>query len=159
MKKTTWYILGVVALLIMSKKKTFANVVEGNQQIRDCDSYGCGHFGASRGDRIHKGIDVITQTGQSILAPIKGKVTRHGYPYEGNTYYKLIEIVNDMYKVKIMYVEPMISVGNQVNAGQVIAKAQNIAAKYSTSMTNHSHVEVYKKINGAWQVIDPTNLF
>lgn len=143
----------------MSSKKAFANVVSGSQIIRGCDALGCGYFGASRGTRKHGGIDVVVKKGDNVLSPITGKVTRHGFPYAGDTKYQLIEVVNSTYKVKLMYCEPITPVGTSVVAGQVIAKAQDISEKHGSAMTPHVHVEVYENKNGNWQLINPTDLF
>ena len=161
MKKKHWYILGGLTFIafIMSSKKAFANVVSGSQKIRDCDPLGCGYFGASRGSRKHGGIDVIVSKGDNILSPISGKITRHGFPYAGDSKYQLIEVVNATYKAKLMYVEPLTPVGTSVVAGQVIAKAQDISEKHGSEMIPHVHVEVYQMKNGDWNLIDPTNLF
>lgn len=160
MKKKHWYILSSIAIIyLMSSKKAFANVVSGSQAIRDCDPLGCGYYGAPRGTRKHGGIDVVVKKGDNVLSPITGKITRHGYPYDGDSKYKLIEIVNSTYKVKLMYCEPITPVGTEVVAGQVIAKAQDISEKHGSDMTPHVHVEVYKMQNGKWVLIDPTNLF
>lgn len=161
MKKKHWYILGTItALLIMSTKKTFAKATDNNI-IRGCDGFGCGSFGASRsgGTRSHIGVDFITTPGQNIFSPIEGEITRYPYPYGSDLSYTGIEIVNKTYKVKIFYVAPTVLIGGEVKAGQKIAVSQNIAAKYGSSMTNHIHVEVYKKVNNTWGLIDPTNLF
>lgn len=160
MKKPLIILGTITALILMSTKKTFAKVTDKNT-IRDCDAYGCGHFGASRsgGTRSHNGIDMIAVPGQNIFSPITGEVTRYPYPYRSDLSYTGIEIINDIYKVKMFYVTPTAFIGTEVKAGQVIAVAQNISAKYSPSMTNHVHLEVYKKVNNTWQLIDPTNLF
>lgn len=127
-----------------------------NQQIRGCDPFGCGHYGASRGGRSHKGVDIIVTEGQTIKSPISGKVTRYPQPYAGDARYKGIEIVGDEYKVKIFYVVPTVAIGTQVTAGTAIATAQDISEKYGDGMTNHAHLEVYTKSGVS---IDPAPLF
>lgn len=160
MKKKNWYILGTGLLiyLIMGTQKAFSKITD-NQKLRTCDPFGCGHFGASRGDRTHKGIDIVTFPNQNILSPIAGEVTRYPFPYQNDLSYQGIEIINNTYKVKIFYLVPIIPIGTTVSKGQVIAKSQNIASKYGSSMTNHVHFEVYKKQGTNWILIDPTNLF
>lgn len=142
----------------MGTNKAFAKITE-NQNIRGCDAFGCGTFGASRGTRTHNGIDIVSLPSQSIFSPITGEVTRFPFPYGSDLSYTGIEIVNFEYKIKIFYVTPVVKIGTQVNKGQLIAKSQNIASKYGSSMTNHVHIEVYKKQGINWVLIDPTNLF
>ena len=159
MKKKHLYILGIATiLLLMSTRKAFAKVVD-NQEFRDCDPQGCGHFGASRGSRKHNGVDVITTPNQLIKSPISGKITRYPFPDADDLSKKGIEIINDTYKVKIFYVVGIVPINTVVSAGQNIAKAQDITTKYSAGMTNHAHVETYKKVGNKWVLIDPTNLF
>ncbi|CAM4158958.1 MULTISPECIES: M23 family metallopeptidase [Flavobacterium] len=160
MKKSTWYIIGTTTLLflIMGTKKAFAKIT-ANQNLRTCDLHGCGSFGASRGNRKHNGIDIITVPGEKIMSPISGTVTRYPYPYGNDLSYTGIEIVNSEYKIKMFYLKPIAPIGSTVFAGKIIGVSQNIAAKYSTAMTNHVHLEVYKKQGTNWILIDPTNLF
>lgn len=143
----------------MSTKKAFADIVS-KENKRDCDNYGCGSFGSSRDGetRNHKGVDIISIPGETVFSPISGKITRYPYPYPSDFSYTGIEIINDTYKVMLFYVSATVSKGTQVSAGQPIATAQNIAAKYGARMTNHVHVQVYKKSNNTWVLIDPTNL-
>jgi murein DD-endopeptidase MepM/ murein hydrolase activator NlpD len=149
-------ILGTLSLLyLMTTSKALAKVTKTNK-IRGCDPKGCGYFGASRGDRDHAGIDIITFTGESIFSPITGKVTRHPIPYANDNRYNGIEIVNSQYKIKMFYLKPIAQIGNQVIAGQAIGTAQNLALKFGTSMTNHVHVEMYDSKNN---LIDPTPFF
>lgn len=159
MKKKHWLLLGTITtLILMSTKKSFAKIVD-NQTIRNCDPFGCGSFGASRGSRSHNGIDVVATPNQVVKSPISGEVTRFPFPYGSDLSYTGIEIINSTHKVKMFYVSPTAKIGTNVIAGQPVATAQNISAKYSASMTNHVHLEVYKKNNNTWVLIDPTNLF
>ena len=129
----------------MGTNKAFGKVTADNIR-RGCDqNWGCGSFGASRsgGTRTHNGLDIKTTVGQQILSPISGKVTRFPFPYGGDLNYTGIEIINEDYKVKIFYMKPSVVVNSEVTKGQVIGTAQNISAKYSSTMTNHIHLEVY----------------
>lgn len=160
MKKSAWYILGgsLLIFLIMGTEKAFAKITD-NQKNRECDAFGCGSFGASRGDRKHNGIDIVTIPNQKLFSPITGEVTRFPFPYGNDLSYTGIEIVNSEYKVKMFYCSSVVAIGSKVQAGQFIATSQNISAKYGSGMTNHVHVEVYKKQGNNWVLIDPTNLF
>jgi murein DD-endopeptidase MepM/ murein hydrolase activator NlpD len=155
MKKKHWFILATITtIFLMSTKKAFSKITD-NQNVRGCDPFGCGSFGASRGSRKHNGIDVVTVPNQLIKSPINGEITRFPFPYGTDLSYTGIEIINSEYKIKIFYVTPLVAIGKKVSAGEVIAKSQNISAKYSNEMVNHVHLEVYK--NGV--LIDPTKLF
>lgn len=152
------YLIGIGAAaliyLLMKPSKSFGNVTAENLQ-RGCDPLGCGHFGASRGSRKHNGVDIIATPGESIFAPITGKVSRIAYPYANDTNYKGIEIIGADYKIKMFYLAPSVAVGSVVMAGQVIGVAQNISAKHGQSMVNHVHLEVYDKFGN---LVNPTDL-
>lgn len=125
--------------------------------IRGCDGFGCGAFGAKRGDRIHQGVDIPTSKGETVYSPISGTVTRFPFPYGDDARYTGIEIKNGTYTVKIFYIKATVPAGAEIRQGQPIANAQDIAAKYGSGMTNHIHVEVRETQTG--KLIDPTNLF
>lgn len=142
----------------MGTNKAFGKVTADNIR-RGCDqNWGCGSFGASRsgGTRTHNGLDIKTTVGQQILSPISGKVTRFPFPYGGDLNYTGIEIINEDYKVKIFYMKPSVSINSEVTKGQVIGTAQNISAKYSSTMTNHIHLEVYNAKTNA--LLNPETL-
>lgn len=158
MKKSTVLITiaFAAAFLLVSTKKAFAALVR-NQKIRGCDGFGCGNFGASRGNRSHNGIDIEVAKGQSILSPISGEITRFPFPYANDKTLTGIEIINPEFSVKVFYVVPGVRIGTFVRQGQRIAIAQDVAAKYGTGMTNHIHLEVRSTSTGA--VLDPQKLF
>jgi len=139
----------------MTAKKGFTALTT-NQKFRGCDPMGCGTFGASRGGRTHNGVDVTVTPGQNIVSPISGTVTRFPFPYGDDLSYKGIEIKNSEYSVKIFYMSATVSANTKVTAGQVIGKAQNIAAKYGNGMTNHVHFEVR---DAKGNLLNPTNMF
>uniref|UniRef100_A0A665VKM7 Myeloid protein 1-like n=1 Tax=Echeneis naucrates TaxID=173247 RepID=A0A665VKM7_ECHNA len=49
----------------------FGQFCRGNpsNEKRTSDMWGSGHYGASRGDRIHKGVDIRCEDGDDVLAP------------------------------------------------------------------------------------------
>jgi len=158
MKNSYWYIAGAIFItyLIMGTNKAFGKVTADNIR-RGCDqNWGCGSFGADRGARKHNGLDIKTTVGQQILSPISGKVTRFPFPYGSDLNYTGIEIVNADYKVKIFYMKANVSANSNVIKGQVIGHAQNISAKYSSTMTNHIHLEIYNAKTGA--LLNPETL-
>jgi len=158
--KKYYYVAGAGLLLYLvtaTANKAFA-FITANMKFRGSDAFGSGAFAASRsgGTRGHNGVDVVTTVGQAILSPITGQVTRIAYPYSDDKRYTGLEIVNSDYKVKLFYVSPTVVIGTPVKAGQKIAIAQNIAAKYGTGMINHVHIEAYDKKGN---LLNPTNLF
>lgn len=117
------------------------------QKMRN-DSAGLGHFGASRGSRRHRGVDLIVSKNQKIFAPFNGTITRKLQVYGSDPKYKGLEIQSEAdktIKVKVFYcIVDNNLIGKKVQRGQVIATAQAINEKYSTAMKNHIHVELWK---------------
>ncbi|WP_051269590.1 M23 family metallopeptidase [Flavobacterium suncheonense] len=136
-------IIGIATILyFMASTKSFAKITVDNVK-RGCDQdWGCGSYGATRGNRTHNGLDIKAIPGQQIISPISGTVTRFPYPYGDDLRWTGIEIKNSDYHVKIFYLTPTVLQNAKVKQGQVIGRAQNIASKYSSSMTNHVHIEV-----------------
>lgn len=165
MKKGNMILIGAAtaaALVAVWAKKTsshfgkvFKHIVP-NQKSRACDSHGCGHFLASRGNKLHQGLDIIVKPGQRITSPINGKVVRYAYPYSDRSFAG-IAIENSLYFIKIFYLAPSVSVGLEIKEGQQIGFAQNIAARYP-NITPHVHMEVWDK-SKVDVAIDPTGLF
>lgn len=112
--------------------------------LRNKDTTGNGWYGASRGYRKHEGVDFVVSPGQNIYACETGRV-RVGNVYKGSTKMKLVEIKNSTYKVKQMYVTPIVKTGQHVKAGQLIGYAQDVAKYHgSNKMKPHVHVSVWK---------------
>lgn len=108
------------------------------------DSGGDGHFGASRGDKKHKGLDFICAPGQIIKAVIAGKLIR-AYPYAGDVIFTGCRIWGKDWMSKMFYFIPHKHLINEdVLAGENIGIAQDISAKYGGGMKPHIHVELYK---------------
>jgi peptidoglycan LD-endopeptidase LytH len=113
---------------------------------RGHDAYGHGEYGASRdgGARMHEGVDYVSKAGQTVVAPMSGFVTRVGWAYSGDSTLRTVEINNPAlnYVVRVLYVEPSVSVGDAVAIGDTIGKAQSLQDKYPGGMTNHVHLQV-----------------
>lgn len=113
--------------------------------LRGNDPTGHGYYGARRGTRKHKGLDLVSVPNELVTSLIDGVITKIGYPYNGNLTFRYVDVTNDIYRVRIMYIFPSgISVGDRIFAGQEIGKAQDIAGYWNPRMLNHIHVEVYK---------------
>ncbi|PSG90871.1 M23 family metallopeptidase [Aurantibacter aestuarii] len=155
-----------LVLLIMKKafsksnSAKFANIT-ANNDIRECDPKGCGHFGANRGynadgtRRYHRGIDLVANENDAIKTPFDCVVNRYGY-VAGDKAHQLIELQGvggfKDYKAKIMYVKYNNNVNVSFSKGEIVCYADDIKQKYGTSITPHVHVEIYKK----GVLIDPT---
>jgi len=124
------------------------------------DKWGDGSFGASRGNRIHEGVDITGKPGAYVCAPQGGIVVREGFPYANDTgawnCYLLIREENGV-EWRLFYVIPLAAiVGATVHRGQAVAALADVGAKYGTHPTKgrmkpHCHVERW--VNG--KRVDP----
>lgn len=144
MKLNDVAMLAIIFFAAISPRHSY-RFTAGNRK-RGCDAGGCGHFHASRGNRLHLGVDFLAYAGEEIFAPVSGVVARIGNVYQDEQY-KLIELrgsgANKVFK--IMYVSPFVVAGDRVKRGDLIGWAQNIREKFP-DVQNHIHVELF--ING-----------
>lgn len=124
--------------------------------MRKPDSFGMGHYGASRGSRTHNGIDYACYTGSQIFAPISGEVSKIGYPYGDDLSFRYIQITTKCQKnVRVFYVEPDVKIGDLVTKDKtLLGKSQKLGDRYK-EITEHIHLEV-KNMQGNF--IDPKDL-
>jgi len=114
---------------------------------RHQDSWGSGAFGASRGTRVHKGIDYCCYPGTVIQAGVAGTVSKLGYPYGDDLSFRYVEITTpDQLRHRYFYVEPLVKSGDAITEGMPIGTAQDIAGRYrdpaKAPMTGHVHFEI-----------------
>ena len=116
---------------------------------RGNDCYGSGAYHASRGTRIHKGVDKSCYKDSLILAISAGHVTKIGYPYNPSHpikgHLRYVEITDkDDLRLRYFYVKASVSVGEKVLKGQVIGKSQGLGEIYK-GITDHIHLEILDK--------------
>uniref|UniRef100_A0A8C6D7N8 Leukocyte cell derived chemotaxin 2 n=1 Tax=Moschus moschiferus TaxID=68415 RepID=A0A8C6D7N8_MOSMO len=47
---------------------------KSSNEIRTCDSHGCGQYTAQRNQKLHQGVDVLCSDGSTVYAPFTGKI-------------------------------------------------------------------------------------
>ena len=121
----------------------FANPT--GKDLRGCDGFGCGEFGAGRdaGERHHEGVDFDASAGQAVEAPISGFVSKIGSAYPGDSRYHYVQITNPAlhYEARVFYVDPGVREGQPVHIGQRIGRAHSLQPRYP-GITNHVHLEL-----------------
>ena len=116
-----------------------------HKKLRGLDPTGHGYYGAKRGNRKHKGLDILAAPGEKVKASITGTISKIGQVYRHTTEFKYIEIINDIYRTRLMYVGPVnIKLHDRIKEGDIIGKVQNVADHWDNGMQNHVHKEVYK---------------
>lgn len=114
------------------------------QGIRS-DPAGSGEYGARRsgGRRKHRGIDLLCDPGQSIKAPISGKIIRGARPYAKDARYHGFLIRGAEMEIKIFYCKLLPGmIGKTVRRGQVVAVAEDVTKKHGGGMLPHVHLEI-----------------
>ena len=126
--------------------------------FRGGDKHGFGHFGASRGTRTHKGVDVACYAGSQIPSLTPGTVTKIGFPYSGDDpkkgHLRYVEVTLDGNRFRYFYIEPSVEVGDVVIPGDQIGTSQGLLKIYP-GITDHIHVE---QINPDGGYVDCTDL-
>ncbi len=126
------------------------------------DDYGSGAYGASRGTRSHKGIDLFAEPGDTVFAAVSGVAKATG-PYSNpsekqetiNTGVKILGTEDFKgYTFYNFYVKPLPGIiGKEVKAGDPIGKMLNLQTVYAAPpggkpITNHLHFQIGKSRGG-----------
>lgn len=108
--------------------------------MRGSDSQGKGYFGASRGHRIHYGVDFVAKPGEPVRAFMDGAVTKVGFPYADKPSFRYVEVsrVNGD-ALRYFYVSPTVAVGDKITAGEMLGTCQELPYD---GITQHYHFEV-----------------
>ncbi len=125
--------------------------------MRGFDKFGSGHYGASRGYRLHTGIDLAAYAGSEVYSITSGRVSKIGYPYspvdKEKGHLRYVEVHPDKgsgFSFRYFYISPTVAVGDVVTALTVLGIVQDLTVIYP-GITNHMHFEV--KIDG--EFVDP----
>ena len=136
--------------------KKWHSLTEGPLRLRGEDEWGSGAYGAARGERTHRGIDIVAEPGVRVLSPINGEIVREAKPYEDDDSYGGILICGagswQDTEIKMFYLDGY-KLG-PVLAGEPIGVAQNLSMKYA-GIINHVHLEVWQ----GDKPVDPTPFF
>jgi murein DD-endopeptidase MepM/ murein hydrolase activator NlpD len=118
----------------------------GIRKIRT-DEMGEGHYHASRGGRLHHGIDYVVTSGQPIYAPEDMSWIRASYPYE-NSILEGARYLTGWGELTIWYFTPVSPVASNLESfhfkkGDLIGHAQSVSSRYGSRMKDHIHLETY----------------
>jgi len=106
------------------------------------DGAGSGHYGASRGNRRHNGIDYFCIEGQKVVAPFALRIIRVARPY-ADSELSGIQWEAGISSGKIFYFKPYEKlIGKTVKTGQAIGIAQSVTERYGFPMSDHIHFQV-----------------
>ncbi|NWI14990.1 MIM1 protein, partial [Crypturellus soui] len=122
----------------------WAVVCSGNptNEIRGCDRYGCGYYGAPRknGKEKHVGVDVICSDGATVYAPFSGQLSGPiKFFHNGNAIDDGVQISGSGFCVKLLCIHP-IKYNGVIEKGQVLGKMLPMQRVFP-GITSHIHVE------------------
>lgn len=112
--------------------------------IRKSDSYGSGHYGASRGNRLHRGIDYACYPETKVLSLTDGHISKLGYPYGDDLKFRYVQVTDpDGNDLRYFYVSPCVQLGIEIKSGEPLGFTQKLGARYK-GITEHFHFEIKK---------------
>ncbi|XP_029814657.1 myeloid protein 1, partial [Manacus vitellinus] len=122
----------------------WATVCAGNptNEIRGCDKYGCGYYGAPRrnGKGKHRAVDVICADGATVYAPFSGQLSGPvKFFHNGNAIDDGVQIQGSGFCVKLLCIHP-IRYNGAISKGQVLGKMLPMQRVFP-GITSHIHIE------------------
>ncbi|KAF1481997.1 Myeloid protein 1, partial [Pygoscelis antarcticus] len=122
----------------------WATVCSGNptNEIRGCDRYGCGYYGAPRRNSKgkHRGVDVICADGATVYAPFSGELSGPiKFFHNGNTIDDGVQLRGSGFCVKLICIHP-IRYNGRISKGQILGKMLPMQRVFP-GITSHVHIE------------------
>ncbi|KAM6322513.1 myeloid protein 1-like [Podargus strigoides] len=122
----------------------WATLCSGNptNEIRGCDRYGCGYYGAPRhnGKGKHVGVDVICTDGATVYAPFSGQLSGPiKFFHNGNAIDDGVQIRGTGFCVKLLCIHPIRYEG-RISKGQVLGRMLPMQRVFP-GIVSHIHVE------------------
>ncbi|KAM4621491.1 leukocyte cell-derived chemotaxin-2-like [Polymixia lowei] len=145
----------LLALLCVCEGITFGQLCSGNSnnRRRTSDRWGQGRYGAPRGSRVHRGLDIVCSDGATVYAPfdvtLNGKLTVYTDPKK-EAINSGINLSGQGLCFKLFYVKPDRTSG-RVRKGERIGTMLPMQSVYP-GITSHVHVQMCDRS-------DPTKYF
>ncbi|XP_038642865.1 leukocyte cell-derived chemotaxin-2-like [Scyliorhinus canicula] len=136
---------GIVLFILFTQVtgRRWGSLCAGNptNRVRGSDTWGSGAYGAPRGSRTHKGVDVVCSDGSDVYAPFDGTLVRRANPYSrSNAINNGVMLRGSGYCVKIFYIQPQSYSGN-VAKGETIGQLLRMQSVYP-GITSHVHIQM-----------------
>ncbi|XP_034050154.1 leukocyte cell-derived chemotaxin-2-like isoform X3 [Thalassophryne amazonica] len=148
MSKEILLIAALLAVLCVCDAVTFGQLCSGNptNRKRSSDKWGAGHYHAPRGNRWHKGVDIVCDDGSTVYAPfdvtLNGKVTVYTDPNKA-AINNGINLEGEGLCFKLFYVNPDKTSGT-LQKGERIGTMLPMQSVYP-GITSHIHVQMCDK--------------
>lgn len=109
---------------------------------RGTDKHGSGEWQAPRSYGKHRGEDVAAWPGSIVHSFTVGMVTKIGFLYSDDPSYRYVEVLTPLdFRVRYLYVEPCVGLGDHISVDQPIGAVQDIRKRYE-GITPHVHLSV-----------------
>ncbi|XP_041502813.1 leukocyte cell-derived chemotaxin-2-like [Microtus oregoni] len=135
-------VLVAAALISTALAGPWANICasKSSNEIRTCDSYGCGQYSAQRTNRHHPGVDVLCSDGSVVYAPFTGMIVGQEKPYRNkNAINNGLRLSGRGFCVKIFYIKPIKYKGS-VKKGEKLGTLLPLQKVYP-GIQSHVHIE------------------
>ncbi|XP_008071549.1 leukocyte cell-derived chemotaxin-2 [Carlito syrichta] len=135
-------VLLLAVLISTALAGPWANICAGksSNEIRTCDSHGCGHYSAQRNQRPHQGVDVLCSAGSTVYAPFTGMIMSQEKPYRNkNAINNGVRISGRGFCVKIFYIKPVKYKGS-IKKGEKLGTLLPLQKVYP-GIQSHIHIE------------------
>ncbi|XP_028390597.1 myeloid protein 1-like [Dendronephthya gigantea] len=134
----------------------FAQLCSSNpfNTVRGCDRKGCGYYGASRGSRSHRGVDITCNPGSTVYAPFDGTIVGRYWPFPNN-YHAFnnglrIQGTGNFkgFRARICFFSPTVY-GGTISRGTALGISRRLPYR---RITQHVHLQLYR----GGKIVDPT---
>lgn len=145
-KKSQMFSTGVFLLTVListAEAGQWATLCAGksSNEIRTCDNYGCGQYGARRAGRTHRGVDVLCSDGSTVYAPFTGTIERQAKPYKKeNAINNGVQISGGGFCVKMFYIKP-IKYNGSIKKGEKLGTLLPMQKVYPKGIQSHIHIQ------------------
>ncbi|TKC40708.1 hypothetical protein EI555_014717, partial [Monodon monoceros] len=110
---------------------------KSSNEIRTCDSHGCGQYTAQR---LHQGVDVLCSDGSTVYAPFTGMIVGQEKPYKNkNAINNGVRISGRGFCIKVFYIKPIKYKGS-IKKGEKLGTLLPLQKVYP-GIQSHIHIE------------------
>ncbi|KAF0878615.1 LECT2 protein, partial [Crocuta crocuta] len=111
-----------------------------SNEIRTCDSHGCGHYTAQRNHRPHQGVDVLCPDGSTVYAPFTGTIVGQEKPYKNkNAVNNGVRISGRGFCIKMFHIKAIKYKGS-IKKGEKLGTVWSLQ-KVHPGIQPHIHIE------------------
>ncbi|XP_058397757.1 leukocyte cell-derived chemotaxin-2 [Diceros bicornis minor] len=136
---------GVLLLAVLTSTALagpWANICAGksSNEIRTCDSHGCGQYTPQRSPRPHQGVDVLCSDGSTVYAPFTGMIVGQAKSHKDkNAINNGVRISGSGFCIKMLHIKPIKYKGS-IKKGEKLGTVLPLQKVYP-GIQSHVHIE------------------